>query len=76
MHPDLFLRVYRQQERELEQRLRHRLVAQERREAGSPGPATARPAPPAMARRVAQWFDGASGRLRPEVLGEPCCATA
>lgn len=27
MHPELFMRVYRQQERELEQRLRHRLAA-------------------------------------------------
>ncbi len=35
MHPDLFLRVYHQQERELEQRLEHRLAARDRSSAAS-----------------------------------------
>ena len=35
MHPDLFLRVYHQQERELEQRLEHRLAARDRSAAGT-----------------------------------------
>lgn len=30
MHPDLFLRIYQQQERELEQQLAHRLAARDR----------------------------------------------
>jgi len=30
MHPELFMRMYQQQERELEQRLEHRLAARER----------------------------------------------
>jgi hypothetical protein len=30
MHPDLFLRIYQQQERELEQQLLHRLAARDR----------------------------------------------
>lgn len=34
MHPDLFMRIYQQQERELEQRLMHRLAARERSTAG------------------------------------------
>ena len=35
MHPDLFLRMYQQQERELEQRLLHRLAARDRSPVGS-----------------------------------------
>lgn len=30
MYPDMFLRIYRQQERELEQQLLHRLAARDR----------------------------------------------
>jgi hypothetical protein len=33
MHPDLYLRIYQQQERELEQRLLHRLAERDRPQA-------------------------------------------
>ena len=34
MHPDLYLTIYRQNERELEQRLQHRHAAEERDQGG------------------------------------------
>lgn len=34
MHPDLFMRMYQQQERELERRLEHRLAARQRSASG------------------------------------------
>ena len=34
MHPDLYLRIYHQQEQELEQRLMHRLAERERARTG------------------------------------------
>ena len=35
MYPDMFLRIYRQQERELEQQQLHRLAARDRAPAGA-----------------------------------------
>jgi hypothetical protein len=64
MHPELYLTIYRQQERELEQRLLHRLRAQER--AGASRPATAAPFA-----GLATWFASLTAPQRDADLA--CC---
>lgn len=67
MHPELYLVVHRQQERELEERLRRRLVMAER--------ANATPATPRRSRRLRFGPGWAGlGRSAPPEYGpaEPC----
>jgi hypothetical protein len=61
MHPDLFLIVYRQSERELEQRLAHRRAAAERQR-------QSRPAHVGTPARVTALLN-----LRPTPAGPVCC---
>jgi len=69
MHPELFLIVYRQQEREREQRLRHLQTAQERTIA----PAAEREGWLTTALRPVERL---RGRARPVVPMADCCAMA
>ncbi len=70
MHPDLFLRIYRQQERELEERLRHRRAARERAAVQvRSGAAVGRTA----SARAARWLDGVSVRLQQDAPDGACC---
>ena len=64
MHPDLYFVVHQQRERELEARLRQRLVAEERataRTGGVPRPRLA---------RLVSWVQAARPAPRPALL---CC---
>lgn len=66
MHPELYLTVYRQQERELEQRLLHRLRAQERATASRPATAT-------PFAGLAAWFAALTARPRQSGVDLACC---
>lgn len=64
MHPELYLTVYRQQERELEQRLLHRLRTEERRPARTPVRSTG---------TVTRWFAALTARPQPSGPDLACC---
>ena len=66
MHPELYLTIYRQQERELEQRLLHRLRAQERAVAS-------RPAATAPFAGLATWFAALTARPQQGDADLACC---
>lgn len=67
MHPELYLTIYRQQERELEQRLLHRLRAQERVAASRPTATTT------QLGALAAWFSALTARPQQSGPDLACC---
>lgn len=70
MHPELYLTIYRQQERELERRLLHRLRAQERTAAPR---STRRTATASRLGGVSTWFAALTARSQPTGSDLACC---
>lgn len=75
MHSEMFMIQYRQQERELDQRLRQRLALQERLAAEEVAPSGGMILSVRF-RSMARALERLRGRTRPVSLDSTCCATA
>ena len=75
MHSEMFMIQYRQQERELDQRLRQRLALQERLAAEGVAPSGGMRLS-VIFRGMARALERLRGRTRPVSLDSTCCATA
>ena len=75
MHSEMFMIQYRQQERELDQRLRQRLALQERLAAEGVAPSGGMRLSVRF-RGMARALERLRGRTRPVSLDSTCCATA